>query len=132
MIIYIFFIFKTQTLNIQYLHSKSIKTFIIFQQISSIVPLILFLYLFQTLSRSSSPSFYLYFISHIFPPLPPIYISSFTLVGMSAYQVDCCSCRQTLPIRGNVSICIGCNHPVSVHISFNNDEVEILPGWNRK
>jgi len=52
---------------------------------------------------------------------------------MSACQVESCSCRQSLPMRGNTSICIGHNHPVSVHlIQKDNDDIEIIPSWNGK
>lgn len=48
---------------------------------------------------------------------------------MSTCQVDFCSCRQSLPMRGNIGLCIGCNYPVSVHLSQNDDnEIEILQG----
>lgn len=51
---------------------------------------------------------------------------------MSTCQVDSCSCRESLPIRGNIGTCIWCNHPVSVHLSSKDDEIEIIPTWNCK
>ena len=51
---------------------------------------------------------------------------------MSTCQVDSCSCRQTLPMRGNIGLFIGCNHPVHVHSSLDNDDIEIIQNWNSK
>ena len=35
-------------------------------------------------------------------------------------------------MRGNIGLCIGCNHPVSVHLSLDNDDIEIIQNWNSK
>ena len=51
---------------------------------------------------------------------------------MSACQVNSCSCEQSLPMRGNISICVGCNHSISVHLKQDDDEVEIIRSSNGK
>jgi len=51
---------------------------------------------------------------------------------MSTCQVDSSFCRQSLPMWGNIGICVGCNHPISVHIRDKDDEIEIIPSWNGK
>lgn len=51
---------------------------------------------------------------------------------MSTCQVDSCSCLQTLPMRGNIGLCIGCNHLVSVHLNMNDDDIEVIESWNCK
>ena len=47
---------------------------------------------------------------------------------MSTCQVDSCSCRESLPMRGNIGSCIGCNHPVSVHLRETDNEVVKICG----
>ena len=51
---------------------------------------------------------------------------------MSTCQVDSCSCRQIVPMRENIELCIGCNHPISIYLSQTDDDIQIIQEWNGK
>ena len=42
---------------------------------------------------------------------------------MSTCQVDACTCKQMLPMRGNPSVCIAYKHPPAVHYE---DDITVI------
>ena len=41
---------------------------------------------------------------------------------MPLCQVDTCLCNSILPMRGNSEICVGCKHPIAVHIGDSESQ----------
>jgi len=40
---------------------------------------------------------------------------------MPLCQVDTCFCNSILPMRGNSEICVGCKHPIAVHLGDSEE-----------